>query len=91
MIGGYIILALVDSDWNVKLRKEDIKKTEKSRGKPAEQMTEEELYASMRQLTIKEFELTPEDKVVIDAKPNFSFSQYGTPLQVMKTSLVTAE
>lgn len=81
MISDFIILALINSDRYIKLRKEDIAKIEKSRGTPAEQMTEQELYATMKQLDIKEFELTPEDRAYIDTNPNFRCSQCGTPLR----------
>ncbi len=81
MIGGNIILALADSDRYVKLQKEDVERIEKSAGKPTDQMTEQELDVEMKQLDIKEFELTPEDRSYIDAQPKLACPACGAPLR----------
>ena len=87
MIGGFIVLALVDSKRFVKLRKEDVKQIEKSSGKSADQMTEQELDTTMRPLDIKEFELTPEDRVYIDTSPKVGVLPVERQFMVTQTSV----
>jgi hypothetical protein len=50
-----------------KLHKNDVEKIEQQTGRPADDLTEQELKAAMNKLGIKQLELTDEDELAIDS------------------------
>jgi hypothetical protein len=53
-----------------KLTQHDIERIEQETGKPAENLTEEELKNAMRNLNIRKMELTPDDAIQIEHAAN---------------------
>jgi hypothetical protein len=53
-----------------KLTQQDIERIEQDTGKNAEDITEEELKAAMRNLNIQKMELTPDDSIQIERAAN---------------------
>jgi hypothetical protein len=51
-----------------KLSKQELEQVEQHTGKPAEDLTEEEMEAALDDLGIQDQELTPEDEAAIEAE-----------------------
>jgi hypothetical protein len=66
IVGSAVILCIGGAAAAIKLNKKDVEKIEKQTGKKAEEMSEEELKAAMKELGIQSMELTEEDELVID-------------------------
>jgi len=65
LLGGAVLLALAGTHNAYKLRDRDVEHLERHYGKPAEDLTEEEITTGMRQLGIQKIELDDEDRTRI--------------------------
>ncbi|MEA2071240.1 MAG: hypothetical protein U9O98_08115 [Asgard group archaeon] len=65
LLGGAVLLALSNTHRAYKFREEDVDSLEKHYGKPAEELSEEEIDQGMRNLGIKDIELDDTDKAKI--------------------------
>ena len=66
VVGGFAILAIGGAAYGTfKLATRDVQKIEQHTGKPADDLTEQELVAAMEDLGIQKIELTDADKAEI--------------------------
>ncbi len=63
---GNLAAILLLGEAAVKLRQEDVSRIEQETGKPADQLSEQELAAAMQKLGIERLELTPDDLILIE-------------------------
>jgi hypothetical protein len=63
LMGGFMILLYETLSY--KLRREDVRTIERETGKPANELTEDELVAAMKRKGIQQHEVTPEDREAI--------------------------
>jgi hypothetical protein len=66
IVGGATMLLVGGAAY--KLGQNSVQQVEQHTGKPADQLSEEELLAAMDELGIEQEELTPEDQAAIDAE-----------------------
>ena len=66
MLGSFVFLALGRAAARYKLHWRDVEKVEQATDKRAEDLTETELLAAMKQLGIQKLELTPEDETALE-------------------------
>lgn len=66
MLGSFVFLALGSAAARYKLNQRDVEKVEQTTGRRAEDLTEAELLAAMKQLGIQKLELTPEDEAALE-------------------------
>ncbi|MHA1245453.1 MAG: zinc ribbon domain-containing protein [Candidatus Heimdallarchaeota archaeon] len=62
IIGGAILLALAGTHNSYKLRDRDVERLENHYGRPAEDLTEDEITSGMRKLNIQKIELDDDDR-----------------------------
>jgi hypothetical protein len=65
IIGGAVLLALAGTHNAYKLRDRDVERLENHYGRPAEDLTEDEITTGMRQLGIQKIELDDKDRARI--------------------------
>ncbi len=70
ILGSSVLLMIGGSYAVYKLTQHDIERIEQETGKSAENMTEEELTAAMRNLNIRKMEITPDDAIQIERVAN---------------------
>jgi len=63
LIGGAVLLALSGTHNAYKFRDRDVERLENHYGRPAEELTEDEIVTGMRQLGIEKIELDENDRV----------------------------
>ena len=79
IFGGFTFL--IYSSMIYKLHQDDARAIERDTGKPARDLTEEELVDAMRRRGIRRLELTPEDREAVAESGKTRFCIYcGTPL-----------
>ncbi|MFX1315598.1 MAG: hypothetical protein ACFE9T_07005 [Promethearchaeota archaeon] len=80
LLGTSVILLIGGSYGIYKLSQRDVQKIEEETGKSTDDMTEEELKATMRKLGIQKLEITPEDEDTINKvyveDSNYKIKQY---------------
>ena len=67
---GNLIAILLFGEAAVKLRQEDIGRIERETGKPAAELSEQDLAAAMERLGIERLELTKDDLILIEKTEN---------------------
>ena len=65
LVGGAILLALSGTHNAYKMNERDVDRLENHYGRPAEELTEEEIVTGMRQLGISRIELDDDDRAKI--------------------------
>ncbi|MFW9923408.1 MAG: hypothetical protein ACFFDW_09015 [Candidatus Thorarchaeota archaeon] len=70
LLGGAIILALAGSHRAYKMRDDDVRRLEGYYGRPAEELSEEEIVSGMRNLGINKIELDDNDRAKVYQSDN---------------------
>lgn len=68
LVGGAVVLMIGGAYSSCKLSKQEMQQVEEYTGKPADDLTEEEMEAALDDLDIQDQELTPEDEAAIEAE-----------------------
>ena len=70
LVGGMVVLAASGTAAAVKMSQQDADRIEQHTGAPAEQLTEAELAAAMKDLNIQSMELDENDNAVVTVAPS---------------------
>lgn len=67
-MGGATVMMIGGAYSSYKLSKQEVQQVEEHTGKSAEDLTEEEMEATLDELGIQDQELTPDDEAAIEAE-----------------------
>ncbi len=90
MVGGMVLLAVGGTAAAIKLSQKDAQRIEEHTGTSVEELSDEELTASMNELGIQSAALTPEDKAALANQPPLEDDQPGTTAQAPAPSTSTS-